>query len=70
MEKNRYSFEVNGKKLIIGPLTPSQIYEDEKTVKENMEKYEREKNERSKGVQVDIPIEEKGEVRVREKLVL
>ncbi|XP_075108458.1 uncharacterized protein LOC142180359 [Nicotiana tabacum] len=62
IEKNRYSFEINGKKLILGPLTPSQICEDEKIVKKNMKKYEREKNERSKGVHVDIPREEKGEV--------
>nr|XP_033516135.1 uncharacterized protein LOC117280530 [Nicotiana tomentosiformis] len=67
MKKNRYSFEVNGKKLILGHLTPSQICEDEKIVKENMEKYEREKNERSKGVHVDIPREEKGDVVLSEK---
>ncbi|XP_070057058.1 uncharacterized protein [Nicotiana tomentosiformis] len=62
----RYSFEINGKK-VLGPLTPSQICEDEKIVKENMKKYEREKSERSKGVHVDIPREEKGEVVLSEK---
>ncbi|XP_070032370.1 uncharacterized protein [Nicotiana tomentosiformis] len=67
MKKHRYSFEVNRKKLILRPFTPSQIYEDEKTVKENMEKYEREKNEKSKGVHVDIPREEKGEVVLSEE---
>ncbi|XP_075113216.1 uncharacterized protein LOC142182675 [Nicotiana tabacum] len=67
IEKNRYSFEVNGKKLSLGPLTPSQICADEKIVKENMEKYEREKNERSKGVHVDIPREEKREVVLSKK---
>ncbi|XP_070003556.1 uncharacterized protein [Nicotiana sylvestris] len=65
--KNRYSFEINGKKLILGPLTLSQICEDEKIVKENMEKYEREKNERSKRVHVDIPREKKGEVVLSEE---
>nr|XP_009779183.1 PREDICTED: uncharacterized protein LOC104228417 [Nicotiana sylvestris] len=67
IEKNRYSFEVNGKKLSLGPLTPSQICADEKIVKKNMEKYEREKNEKSKGVHVDIPREEKGEVVLSKK---
>lgn len=48
-------------------MTPSQICADEKIVKENMEKYEREKNERSKGVHVAIPREEKGEVVLSKK---
>lgn len=66
-EKNRYSLEVNGRELILGPLTPSQICEDQRIVKENMEKYERKKNERSKGVHVDIPREEKGKVVLSEE---
>ncbi|XP_070035531.1 uncharacterized protein [Nicotiana tomentosiformis] len=48
-------------------IDPTIMRRDEKTVKENMKKYEREKNERSKGVQVDIPTEEKREVVLSEE---
>nr|XP_033511296.1 uncharacterized protein LOC117276070 [Nicotiana tomentosiformis] len=37
--KNRYSLEHNGKKYILAPLTPSQVYEDQKKMKESMGKH-------------------------------
>ncbi|XP_075109109.1 uncharacterized protein LOC142180905 [Nicotiana tabacum] len=37
--KNRYSLEHNGKKYIIAPLTPSQVYGDQKKIKESMGKH-------------------------------
>lgn len=60
--KNRVSFELNKRKYKLVPLTPSQVYEDQKCVKEAMKDFERENNGRSKEVHVDIRREEKEEV--------
>lgn len=46
--KNDASFELNNRKYILAPLTPSQIYEDQKRVREAIKEFERENNERSK----------------------
>ncbi|KAJ9180874.1 hypothetical protein P3X46_009066 [Hevea brasiliensis] len=34
--KNRYSFEMNGRKIILAPMTPKQIYEDQTRLKQAM----------------------------------
>lgn len=36
--KNRYSLELNGKKYTLAPLTPSQVFEDQKRLRESMGK--------------------------------
>lgn len=53
--KNRVSLELNKRKYKLVPLTPSQIYEDHKRVKEAMKNFKGEKNDKRKGVHVDIP---------------
>ncbi|XP_059310356.1 alpha-glucosidase-like, partial [Lycium ferocissimum] len=60
--RNKVSLELNRRKYILSPLTPSQVYDDKKCVRKAMKNFEREKNERSKRVHVDISREEKGEV--------
>nr|XP_018622474.2 uncharacterized protein LOC104085024 isoform X1 [Nicotiana tomentosiformis]XP_033509005.1 uncharacterized protein LOC104085024 isoform X2 [Nicotiana tomentosiformis] len=47
--KNEYSLEHNGKKYILASLTPSQVYEDQKKMKESMGNMGRDQNERLKG---------------------
>ncbi|PHU24011.1 Diacylglycerol kinase 1 [Capsicum chinense] len=37
--RNKYSLEHKGKKYILAPLTPSQVYEDQQRLKETMEKH-------------------------------
>ncbi|KAH0712284.1 hypothetical protein KY289_008243 [Solanum tuberosum] len=59
---NRVSLELNKIKYTLAPSTPTQVYEDQKRVKEAMKKFEREKSERRKGVHSDIPRKEKGEL--------
>ena len=56
--KNRVSLELNKIKYTLAPLTPPQVYEDQKRVKEAMKKFERENSEKRKGIHSDIPREE------------
>jgi len=65
--KNRVSLELNKRKYTLAPLTPTQVYEDQKCMKEAMKKFDREKSERIKRVHSDIPREEKGEGMLCEK---
>ncbi|XP_070018272.1 uncharacterized protein [Nicotiana sylvestris] len=61
--KNRYSLEHNGKKYILAPLTPSQVYEDQKRMKESMGKHVEGSKRETKGKEK----EEKYEVRCEER---
>ncbi|XP_075109265.1 uncharacterized protein LOC142181047 [Nicotiana tabacum] len=51
--KNRYSLEHNGKKYIIAPLTHSQVYEDQKKMKESMGKHREGSKRETKGKEKD-----------------
>ncbi|XP_060190588.1 uncharacterized protein LOC132619825 [Lycium barbarum] len=44
---NKYSFVVKGKKYILNPLTPYQVSEDYRVMRELREKYQREEKEKS-----------------------
>ncbi|XP_060190610.1 uncharacterized protein LOC132619861 [Lycium barbarum] len=44
---NKYSFVVKGKKYILNPLTPYQVSEDYRVMRELREKYQREEREKS-----------------------
>ncbi|MCD9645750.1 hypothetical protein HAX54_034935 [Datura stramonium] len=61
-KKNKYSLRINRERFSLTSLTPSQIHEDTKTIRERIEEDEKEKIERSKGVHLNIPREEKVEV--------
>ena len=43
---NKYSFVVNRKKYILNPLTPYQVSEDYRVMRELREKYQREEKEK------------------------
>ncbi|XP_060177890.1 uncharacterized protein LOC132607829 [Lycium barbarum] len=45
---NKYSFVVKGKKYILNPLTPHQVSEDYRVMRELRDKYQREEKEKSK----------------------
>ncbi|XP_060211922.1 uncharacterized protein LOC132639493 [Lycium barbarum] len=44
---NKYSFVVKGKKYILNPLTPYEVSEDYRVMRELQEKYQREEKEKS-----------------------
>ena len=41
---NRYSFALNDKPIILKPLTPKEVYKDQKVIKQRFEEFEKEKS--------------------------
>nr|XP_016469595.1 PREDICTED: uncharacterized protein LOC107791946 [Nicotiana tabacum] len=71
--KNRYFLKHNGKKYILAPLTPSQVYEDQKKMKESMGKHgkgsKRETERKDKEGKYKVRCEERqGSKEIKEKV--
>ncbi|KAH0688954.1 hypothetical protein KY289_016312 [Solanum tuberosum] len=66
-DKNRYSLLHNGKKYTLAPLSPSQVFEDKKRLRETMGKQKREVKSELEGKEKGQEIEKRRDGREKER---